>query len=155
MHRPQHFHGFILKQMNYLPTLVGLFFQWKKLTNKTCQTIYFTYQKSPCECFIKRAINVPDQQVLIFLSMILLLKKLFQKIFYLAFTNTCANKDFLKNHVAFEVSIKGNQWTCKFPEWRGLRPSTSRKGSWQCYIKCWKWSFQIWTSHKFSYIWFW
>ena len=97
-------------------TLVGLFFQWKKLTNKTCQTIYFTYQKSPCECFIKRAINVPDQQVLIFLSMILLLKKLFQKIFYLAFTNTCANKDFLKNHVAFEVSIKGNQWACKSPE---------------------------------------
>ena len=52
--------------MNYLPTLVGLFFQWKKLTNKTCQTICFTYQKSPCECFIKRAINVPGQQVLIF-----------------------------------------------------------------------------------------
>ena len=81
--------------MNYLPTLVGLFFQWKKLTNKTCRTIYFTYQKSPCECFIKRAINVPDHRVLILLS-----KKLFQKIHYIALANTCVIEDFLKNCVA-------------------------------------------------------
>ena len=40
-----------LSKMNYFPTLVGLFFQWKKQTNKTYQTIYFNYQKYPCECF--------------------------------------------------------------------------------------------------------
>ena len=92
-----HHHVFMvsfLSKMNYLPTLVGLFLKWKKLTNKTCWTIYFTNQKSLCECFIKRPINVPDQWVLILLSMILLSKKLFQKIFYIALTNTCVNKDF-------------------------------------------------------------
>ena len=92
-----HHHVFMvsfLSKMNYLPTLVGLFLKWKKLTNKTCWTIYFTNQKSQCECFIKRPINVPDQRVLILLSMILLSKKLFQKIFYIALTNTCVNKDF-------------------------------------------------------------
>ena len=39
--------------------------------------------------------------------------------------------------------------------WRASRSSSSRKGSWQCYIKCWNWSFQIWTSHRFSYIGLW
>ena len=66
-----------LSEMNYFPTLAGLFFQWKKKTNKTYQTIYFTYQKSPCECLIQRAISVPDQRAFILLSMILLSKKLF------------------------------------------------------------------------------
>ena len=41
-----------LSEMNYFATLAGLFFRWKKSTNKTYQTIYFTYQKSPCERFI-------------------------------------------------------------------------------------------------------
>ena len=44
------------------------------------QNIYFTHQKSLCQHFIECAISVPDQQVLILLSMILLSKKLFKKV---------------------------------------------------------------------------
>ena len=42
--------------------------------------------------------------------MILLSKKLFQKLFYIALTNSCVNKDLWKNHVAFKVSLKVNRW---------------------------------------------
>ena len=34
-----------LSEINYFPRVVSLFFQWKKLTNRTYRTIYFTYQK--------------------------------------------------------------------------------------------------------------
>ena len=30
--------------------------------------------------------------------------------FYIALTSTCVNKDFWKNHVVFEMSLKVNRW---------------------------------------------
>ena len=48
-------------------------------------------------------------------ALILFSKKLFQKIFYIALTNTCVNKDFWKNRVTFEVSLKVKRWAHKFP----------------------------------------
>ena len=65
-----------LSEMNYLAIFVGLFFRWKKQINKTYQKIYFTYQKSPWERFTWRTINVPEQQTLILLPMIILPEKL-------------------------------------------------------------------------------
>ena len=76
-----------LSEMNYLAILVDLFFQWKKQINKTYQKIYFTNQKFPWERFTWRTINVPEQQALILLSMIILPEKLL-KMFLFVWTNS-------------------------------------------------------------------
>ena len=76
-----------LSEMNHLAILVDLFFQWKKQINKTYQKIYFTNQKFPWERFTWRTINVPEQQALILLSMIILPEKLL-KMFLFVWTNS-------------------------------------------------------------------
>ena len=97
--------------------------------------------------------QVPDQRVLLLLSLILFSKKLFQKILYIALPNNCVNRAFWKNRAAFEVSLKVHWWARKFP-WmkRSQIFFFLEMEVWQCYIKYWNWSFQIWNSHKFSYI---
>ena len=42
-------------------------------------------------------------------------QKNYSKKFYITLTNTFGNKDFWKNRIAFEVLLKVNLWTRKFP----------------------------------------
>ena len=94
-----------LSEMNYFPTLVGLFFNGKnKPINRTEQFI------SPIKSLRANIFfNV--------LSMFQINKFWFfcQKSYYITLTNTCVNKDFWKNRVAFEVPLKVNRWALKFP----------------------------------------